>query len=171
MTLAWALLAATVLVWPPRRPGTSQQERDGSLPLALDLAAAALRAGQPLPAALETVAPAIPSARRADIVRVARMLALGAHPDDAWRPVAEAPGLAGVAVAARRSAHSGLRLADGFERAAAELRASARNAAQVRAQRAGIWGMAPLGLCFLPAFVCLGIVPVVVGLVGQALSR
>jgi hypothetical protein len=26
---------------------------------------------------------------------------------------------------------------------------------------------APLGLCFLPAFVCLGIVPVVVGLAGQ----
>jgi hypothetical protein len=24
--------------------------------------------------------------------------------------------------------------------------------------------MAPLGLCFLPAFVCLGVVPVVVGI-------
>jgi hypothetical protein len=25
----------------------------------------------------------------------------------------------------------------------------------------------PLGLCFLPAFVCLGIVPVIVGLAGD----
>jgi hypothetical protein len=26
-----------------------------------------------------------------------------------------------------------------------------------------VWVMAPLGLCFLPAFVCLGIVPIIVG--------
>jgi len=28
---------------------------------------------------------------------------------------------------------------------------------------------APLGLCFLPAFVCLGVLPVVAGLAGQLL--
>lgn len=28
----------------------------------------------------------------------------------------------------------------------------------------------PLGLCFLPAFVCLGIVPVVIGLAGTTLA-
>ena len=30
--------------------------------------------------------------------------------------------------------------------------------------------VAPLGLCFLPAFVCLGIVPVVIGLAGEVLG-
>jgi hypothetical protein len=29
--------------------------------------------------------------------------------------------------------------------------------------------MAPLGLCYLPAFVCLGIVPIVLSLFGQVL--
>jgi hypothetical protein len=29
---------------------------------------------------------------------------------------------------------------------------------------------APLGLCFLPAFVCLGIIPTVVGIAGAVLS-
>jgi pilus assembly protein TadC len=29
----------------------------------------------------------------------------------------------------------------------------------------------PLGLCFLPAFLTLGIAPVVVGLAGEALAR
>lgn len=28
----------------------------------------------------------------------------------------------------------------------------------------------PLGLCYLPAFICLGIVPVVVGLAGDVLT-
>ncbi|MDQ3055153.1 MAG: type II secretion system protein F, partial [Actinomycetota bacterium] len=36
-----------------------------------------------------------------------------------------------------------------------------------RAQRAGVALMAPLGLCFLPAFVCLGVVPVVVGIASR----
>jgi len=30
--------------------------------------------------------------------------------------------------------------------------------------------MAPLGLCFLPAFVCVGVVPIVIGLAGGAFT-
>ena len=37
-------------------------------------------------------------------------------------------------------------------------------------QRAAVLITAPLGLCFLPAFLVLGIAPVVIGLAGQALS-
>jgi len=37
------------------------------------------------------------------------------------------------------------------------------------ARKVGVLAVAPLGLCFLPAFVCLGIVPVVVGLASQVL--
>ena len=36
--------------------------------------------------------------------------------------------------------------------------------------RAGVLVSGPLGLCFLPAFVCLGIVPVVVGLARDVLG-
>jgi pilus assembly protein TadC len=35
------------------------------------------------------------------------------------------------------------------------------------AGRAGVLMTAPLGICFLPAFLCLGLAPVVVGLLGQ----
>ena len=38
-----------------------------------------------------------------------------------------------------------------------------------RARSAGVVAMAPLGLCFLPAFVCLGIVPIVLSLFGEVL--
>ncbi|SLJ82662.1 putative alanine-rich membrane protein [Mycobacteroides abscessus subsp. abscessus] len=44
------------------------------------------------------------------------------------------------------------------------------DAAAARAERAGVLISGPLGLCFLPAFLCLGIVPVVVGLAGRVLD-
>ena len=41
------------------------------------------------------------------------------------------------------------------------VRAALTDAAEARAQRAGVLIAAPLGLCFLPAFVLVGIVPLV----------
>jgi hypothetical protein len=42
--------------------------------------------------------------------------------------------------------------------------------AAATAERAAVLIAGPLGLCFLPAFVCLGIVPVVAGLAGDLLQ-
>jgi pilus assembly protein TadC len=47
---------------------------------------------------------------------------------------------------------------------ATEVRAGARERCEARAQRAGVLIAAPLGLCFLPAFLALGVVPVLIGL-------
>jgi Flp pilus assembly protein TadB len=137
---------------------------DRALALALDLLAAALRSGQPVGAALMLAAPAAGHARQAALTQVAGLLRLGADPAEAWRSVADDEILAPVAVAACRSADSGIRLAGGMEQVAAEARAQVRARAEARAHRAGVLAMAPLGLCFLPAFVCLGVVPVVVGI-------
>jgi pilus assembly protein TadC len=35
---------------------------------------------------------------------------------------------------------------------------------QERVARASVWVVLPLGLCFLPAFVLVGVVPIVMGL-------
>jgi len=179
----WILLAAAILLAPTPalracrqggrvripRFGAQPPARDAGLPLALDLTAAALRAGQPLPAALQLGAPAC-LLHRDDVARVGRLLELGADPQVAWQSVEAIPALASVAAAARRSADSGGRLAEAFERCAAESRAELGTAAQARARRAEVWSMAPLGLCFLPAFVCLGIVPTIAGIAGQILG-
>lgn len=146
---------------PPRRPSPE-------LALALDLVATALRAGQPLPSALGLAAPAAGSTG-AELARVAGLLRLGADPDEAWAS-AEDPALAPVAAAARRSASSGVRLAAAFERLAVDLRGEVRAAAEARARRVEVLTAAPLGLCFLPAFVCLGIAPTVIGVAAAALS-
>jgi pilus assembly protein TadC len=65
---------------------------------------------------------------------------------------------------ARRSAASGAALAQGVTELAAQSRLAAAHRAAAAAERASVTIAGPLGLCFLPAFVCLGVVPVVVGL-------
>ncbi|MFD0891079.1 type II secretion system F family protein, partial [Streptosporangium algeriense] len=64
---------------------------------------------------------------------------------------------------------SGAPVADILTRLADDARQEARSAASAAALRVGVQAVAPLGLCFLPAFVCLGIVPVVAGLAGDVL--
>jgi Flp pilus assembly protein TadB len=156
-----ALAVAAVTRLDARRGPTAP---DPTLAFTLDLAAAALRAGQPVGAAVSLAAPAAAPAVTAALLQVAGLLRLGADPGEAWAALADDPVLAPVAVAARRSSTSGARLALGWEQLATDLRAELTAAALARAQRAGVWAMAPLGLCFLPAFVCLGVVPTVIGI-------
>ena len=71
---------------------------------------------------------------------------------------------------AARSVRSGACLADAVSELAGQCRAAVEDAAAARAERAGVLIGGPLGLCFLPAFVCLGIVPVVIGLATRVLG-
>lgn len=142
---------------------------DRSLALTLDLAAAALRGGRPVADALMLAAPATDGPAAAELIRVASLLRLGADPGQAWADVLTGP-LAPVAAVAVRSATSGVRLATAFERAAAEIRADCGRVAAARAQRAGVAALGPLVACFLPSFVCLGIVPVIIGIARSALG-
>ncbi|GAA2537803.1 hypothetical protein GCM10010409_10200 [Mycolicibacterium diernhoferi] len=68
---------------------------------------------------------------------------------------------------ARRSASSGAALATNVTELAEQVRVDAGAAADAAAQRAAVLIAGPLGLCYLPAFICLGIVPVVAGLAGD----
>ncbi len=166
-------MAAAVLgpltAWALRRAGrAAAHPPDPALPLVLDLAAAALRSGRTLPDALDAALPAAGDQLRAGLQPVAGLLRLGAEPARAWSAVPAASPLATVAAAAVRSASSGLRIAATFERVAGELRDEAASRGAARAQRAGVTVLAPLGACFLPAFVCLGIVPVIAGLAASS---
>jgi len=135
------------------------------MPLAAgwDLLGACLRAGLPVPLAVRAVAGHLPGAVGVELRTVAERLALGADPQSAW-DVPESSPLHKLARAARRSAHSGSGLAELAVRAATEVRADIRSAAAARGQRAAVLITGPLGLCFLPAFLVLGVAPVVIGL-------
>ena len=53
---------------------------------------------------------------------------------------------------------------------AAQARHDAIAAADAVAERASVLVAGPLGLCYLPAFLCLGVIPVVAGLAGDVLG-
>jgi len=71
---------------------------------------------------------------------------------------------------ARRSSVSGVALAEAVAALASQCRQDAAHTAAAAAERAAVLIAGPLGLCFLPAFVCLGIAPVVAGLAGDLLQ-
>lgn len=164
-----ALLAARLL---RRRQGDDEAARAAAvlreLPAACDLLAVCVSAGVPLPAALAAVAAAVPGPLAAELERVAGARRLGADPRRAW---AEArPELGPLARTVQRAETSGARAAPALSALAAEARAAQRVAADASVRRAGVWVLAPLGACFLPAFVCLGVVPLVLGIAGDALG-
>lgn len=142
-------------------------DTDGE-PLALagawELLAACLRAGMPVPGAVRAVAEGLDGPAGPALRRTAELLALGADPLQAWLPALECTATARLAKAARRSGRSGTALAESLTRLAAEVRAGAREQSEARAQRAGVLIAVPLGLCFLPAFLVIGVAPVLIGL-------
>jgi pilus assembly protein TadC len=153
-------------------PARQRREREQGaldLPYATDLLAAALRAGLPTERAVQTVAEALggPVGRR--LAAVASALELGLTRTDAWRPMHDLPTGARLAGAVARSADSGAALAAAFTRLADELRTARLAAVETAGQRAGVLLVLPLGLCFLPAFVLAGIVPVIVAGLGDVL--
>jgi len=138
------------------------------LPVACDLLAVCLAAGLPMAGALAAVAGAVPGDLGDALDRVAGMARLGADAGRAWHDAHAV--LEPLARTLRRSETSGARAAPALHALAADLRASARGATDAAVRRAGVRILAPLGLCFLPAFVCLGIAPLVIGIARDVLG-
>ncbi|HEV7656141.1 MAG TPA: type II secretion system F family protein [Mycobacteriales bacterium] len=153
----------------PAKVRKDREDRQADLPLTLDLLSVCLQAGMPLVAALEAVAAALPGPFSEDLGVIAGLQRLGTAAPAAWAGVAADDDLAPVARAVGRSAESGSRLGVAFDRLAASRRSGLAAAGLARARSAGVLAMAPLGLCFLPAFVCLGIVPIVLSLAKEVL--
>jgi pilus assembly protein TadC len=159
---------------PRRQPRQPRAKPVDPLRLAAgwDLLAACLKAGLPVSDAVRAVAGRMPGEGGQALRATAGLLALGADEARAWQPVADVAETAPLARAARRTARSGTELATAATSLANEVRVAASDECEERAQRAGVLIAGPLGLCFLPAFVCLGVVPVIAGLAGSlGLSR
>ena len=152
-------------------PAAVRDERQrmvADLPLAADLLAAALRAGAPVDRAAAAVADALGGPLGERLHRVARVLRMGGDAAEAWSYL-DVPGAGRIVTAAVRSSASGGALAGALSRLADDLRADRAVAAEAAVRRAGVLVVLPLGLCFLPAFVLAGLVPVVVAVLGDVL--
>ncbi|MFB7822296.1 type II secretion system F family protein [Streptomyces hydrogenans] len=155
--------------WWLRRSGASREaaaEREAvrQLPLAADLLAACASAGAGPGEAAEAVGRSMGGPLGERLLRTAAELRLGGEPARVWAGFGAIPGAEGLARCLERAGASGAPAADAVARHAAVLRASAARAATARARRAQVLISAPVGLCFLPAFLAVGVAPVVIGL-------
>lgn len=128
----------------------------------LDLLDAAIAAGVSLPRALGAVGGASGGVDGDALARAASALVLGATWRTAWvgAPARLDPVIEGLAPTWETGAAPGPAL----RAAAAHLRTERRTAGREAAGRLGVHLVLPLGLCFLPAFVLIGLVPVLVSL-------
>lgn len=140
------------------------------LPSAADLLATCLSSGAPPAEALQTVAEATLGPLADRLLQVAGALRLGAGPEDAWGPIHRGDPVAPLARAFIRSDATGAPIAETMTAVADDQRRVARWTAETAARRAGVLAVGPLALCFLPAFVLTGVVPVIVAVAGDVLD-
>ncbi|WP_406394096.1 type II secretion system F family protein [Streptomyces sp. NBC_00887] len=134
------------------------------LPLAADLLAACISAGAGPREAAEAVGESIGGPVGDRLARAAAEIRLGGEPADAWGRFGAIQGAGPLARCLERAGATGAPAAESVSRLADEMRAERASAAVARAQRAGVLITAPVGLCFLPAFLAVGVAPVVIGL-------
>ncbi|MFI9345488.1 type II secretion system F family protein [Streptomyces sp. NPDC052773] len=140
------------------------------LPLAADLVAACVAAGAAPVTAAQAVGEALGGPVGQALARGAAEVRLGGEPAEAWRALSALPGAGGLARLLERADVSGLPAAGPAARLAADARAEWARSATVRARRAAVLVTAPVGLCFLPAFLAVGVLPVVIGMAGEVMG-
>ncbi|MDR7330821.1 type II secretion system F family protein [Corynebacterium guangdongense] len=180
MTLTLILLCASLTLTAPGPAGrllpgegpeprrSPKTPRDGPHPVRtaaeLEIYAACMDAGLS-PAAASTALAAVAGPATARVwAHVGALLSLGIPSHRAWDQAIGTPGLDELARTARLADRSGAASADATRRIAAGLRAEAADQSTARAERASVLIAIPLTACFLPAFLILGLAPVIISL-------
>lgn len=130
------------------------------LPDVVQLLAMALASGASVSTAIRQVHQARPGPATELLAAADRRLVLGVPWGEAWPELD--PGFARLGRTLARSSRSGAPVAQSVAQLARELADARRAAAADRARTVGVRAALPLGVCLLPAFLLIGIVPVVV---------
>ena len=141
--------------------------RGGEVADALGFLAVCLDAGLPMVRALSIVADASAPATSAVLRRLSSELTLGRRTDEAWGALRGDPVWGAAAADVARAERSGLCLADLLRLHADDARRVAADRATLAARTVGVRSVVPLMVCFLPAFILVGVVPIVAGLVAD----
>ena len=163
-------VAAAVTTWvvigraEPAAVRVRRQAVARDLPHVVALFAAALRSGAAPGDAIDQVCRALPGPASDRLSGVAARLSLGLDPEQVWSSLADDPPLVGLGRTLARAHATGAPVVAAVERLADELSRDGRSRAEERARAVGVQAAVPLGLCLLPAFVLIGIVPLAVAL-------
>lgn len=161
--VAWIVLARA-------EPVAVRREREEvarDLPHLVGLLAGTLRAGAAPADGLATVCAALPGAAAARLSGVVDRRRFGLAPEELWVTLVDDPVLAPLGRTLVRSEASGASVVAAVERLADDLAHESLVAVEDRARQVGVKAAVPLGLCLLPAFLLIGIVPTVAGLLAS----
>lgn len=168
---SWAIGAGVVLwgagaVWSWRLIRQAHVESEGVDPaLVVDLTRVALQSGAAIPEALSALADALPDP---ELGKTARMLLYGAAWEQAWEAADARYQI--LADALEPAWQDGAAPAILLQRAGSNFRARRARQAREAAQKLGVRLVLPLGLCLLPAFMALGLAPVIISMATSVLG-
>lgn len=177
MVVAVSVSAATAPWWwvsagPVDRPRAVARVVRRSAPptpvdavLLLDLIDVAIAAGASVPRALAAVGEAVGGVQGDALTAGATALLLGAPWQSAW--AGAAPPLAEAVSVLEPSWTTGSAPGPALRGRAGQIRRDRRTRSRAAAGALGVHLVLPLGLCFLPAFVLLGLVPMILSLAGD----
>ena len=144
-----------------------REEVQRTLPHLIDLFASTLRSGAAPVAGLAQVCAALPGPAADRLAPVVDHARWGAGAAEAWESVGDDEHVAPLARAMVRAQTSGASVVDLVERLADELEREGLARAEDAARKVGVAAAVPLGVCLLPAFLLLGVVPTVASLLGS----
>jgi Flp pilus assembly protein TadB len=147
-----------------------REQLAASVPLVVDLMAACLAVGLSPAAAVAQISAAVDPPAAGELGALVNRLRLGVDPVTVWRELATHPQLGGLGRSMARAMESGASVADAMQRLAGDLRRRSRADVEKRARAVGVRAAIPLGVCLLPAFVLVGVVPLVAGSVSVLLG-
>ena len=172
--LALPIAAMTFLGLARLRPGELRRGDlavRAALPSACTLLAVCLEAGLPLRNAVAAVAQGVGGPLGEALHRLHAAVLLGTPEPDAWRELGERhPAFEAVARELGHASDQGVALAPLLRQHAREAQRTVHALAQARARRAGVSSVLPLMACFLPAFILIGVVPIVGGVAARLFS-
>jgi Flp pilus assembly protein TadB len=160
---AWVVLTRAEPAAVRRRRELARRQ----LPHLVGLLVGPLRAGAATEEALAIVCAALPGPAADRFEDVRRRLRWGTDPAAVWDDLATDPDLGLLGRTLARAHGSGASVGAAIEGLAAELAHAGLADVEDRARQVGVRAAVPLGLCLLPAFLLLGIVPLVAGLLGS----
>lgn len=175
--LGLAAAAATAVLLPmwlgrlePAARRRRREHLERQAPLVAELLAATLASGASVRESVNAVADAVGDPGRAALQPVVAALDLGASAADAWGLAVDERAFAAIAESVVRATATGAPLSSSLVAVADDLRRDQKRVVDIAARSAGVRAVAPLAACFLPAFLLLGVVPVVVSLASAVLA-
>lgn len=139
----------------------------GQQPEVLDLISAVQEAGSPLRLAAGEVAALAPEPSAAVLREVDARIGVGFSDAEAWQSLARDPIWGATARDLARSARTGEAVVETLQMSAERARAARRDHLNEKARTVAVKSVGPMMVCFLPAFILAGVVPIFAGILSR----